>query len=238
MSIRDATAMLVGADGLVPKERYVSQEFLDLEMEKLWPRVWQVACREEELPETGDYLEYTIGDQSILVVRTDPGTIKGYFNTCLHRGTRLADGRGNFGEGRDPMPVPRLALCPRRPADGDRRPPRVPGRAVGPRPARGAGRTLGRLRVREHGPRCRAPDRLPRSHSQAARALPPRPDALRRVSDHDPAGQLEGRRRRLQRGLPRAGHPSPAVGLDRRREHGVRPVRHARPLRPARPRPS
>ena len=96
MSIRDATAMSVGADGLVPKERYVSQEFLDLEMEKLWPRVWQVACREEELPETGDYLEYTIGDQSILVVRTDPGTVKGYFNTCLHRGTRLADGRGNF----------------------------------------------------------------------------------------------------------------------------------------------
>src|SRR5207237_4475416 len=44
-------------------------------------------------------LEYTIGDQSILVVRTDPGTVKGYFNTCLHRGTRLADGRGNFGDG-------------------------------------------------------------------------------------------------------------------------------------------
>ena len=53
-----------------------------------------VACREEEVPEAGDYLEYTIGDQSILVVRTDPGNIKGYFNTCLHRGTRLADGRG------------------------------------------------------------------------------------------------------------------------------------------------
>lgn len=99
MSIGDATTMLVGDDGLVPKERYVSREFLDLEMEKLWPRVWQVACREEELPEVGDYLEYVIGDQSILVVRTDARSVKGYFNTCLHRGTRLADGRGNFGDG-------------------------------------------------------------------------------------------------------------------------------------------
>ena len=39
--------MLIGDDGTVPKERYVSRAFLDLEMERLWPRVWQVACREE-----------------------------------------------------------------------------------------------------------------------------------------------------------------------------------------------
>lgn len=31
----------------VPIERYISQEFHDLEMEKVWKRVWQMACREE-----------------------------------------------------------------------------------------------------------------------------------------------------------------------------------------------
>lgn len=81
---------------IVPGERYTSQEFLDLEMEKLWPRVWQVACREEEIPNPGDFFEYTIGNQSILVVRRDHGTIKAYFNACPHRGTRLAAGVGNF----------------------------------------------------------------------------------------------------------------------------------------------
>lgn len=91
-----AQKMLVGADGLVPKERYVSQEFLDLEMERLWPRVWQVACREEEIPSPGDFLEYTIGDQSILVVKDEQGAIRAFHNTCLHRGTRLAAGRGSF----------------------------------------------------------------------------------------------------------------------------------------------
>jgi phenylpropionate dioxygenase-like ring-hydroxylating dioxygenase large terminal subunit len=91
--------MHVGADGFVPKERYVSREFADREMERLWYRVWQVACREEEIGAVGDYAEYVIGDQSILVVRTAPDEIKAYFNACLHRGTRLADGYGNFAEG-------------------------------------------------------------------------------------------------------------------------------------------
>ena len=65
-------------------------------MERLWPRVWQVACREEEIPDPGDFLEYTIGDQSILVVRSAPETITAFFNACAHRGTRLASGTGNF----------------------------------------------------------------------------------------------------------------------------------------------
>ncbi len=80
----------------VPGARYTTQEFFDLEMERLWPRVWQIACREEEIPHAGDFLEYTIGDQSILVVRSDAETITAFFNACAHRGTRLASGRGNF----------------------------------------------------------------------------------------------------------------------------------------------
>ena len=91
--------MLVRDDGFVPKERYTSQEFLDLEMERLWPRVWQVACREEEIAEVGDYVEYVIGDQSILVVRSAPDTITASYNACLHRGTRLGRDRGHFDDG-------------------------------------------------------------------------------------------------------------------------------------------
>src|SRR5262249_23164174 len=93
------TRMLVRDDGFVPKERYTSREFVDLEMERLWPRVWQVACREEQIPEVGDYLEYTIGDQSILIVRSAPDAITASYNTCLHRGTRLGAGTGHFENG-------------------------------------------------------------------------------------------------------------------------------------------
>ena len=94
--------LLVRPDGFVPKERYTSVGFAGIEMDRLWARVWQVACRVEELAAPGDYVEYLIGDQSVLVVRAVPsgtGQIKAYFNACLHRGTRLASGCGRFDDG-------------------------------------------------------------------------------------------------------------------------------------------
>jgi phenylpropionate dioxygenase-like ring-hydroxylating dioxygenase large terminal subunit len=83
----------------IPKDRYLSREFLDLELEKLWPRVWQVACREEQIPDPGSYIEYEIGDQPFLIVRSESGDVKAFHNACRHRGRRLASGCGRF-EGR------------------------------------------------------------------------------------------------------------------------------------------
>ena len=78
----------------VPVSRYVCKDFHDIEMKKLWPRVWQMACREEEIPEVGDHLTYEIGRFSILVVRTRAG-IRAHHNVCRHRGRRLVDHAGN-----------------------------------------------------------------------------------------------------------------------------------------------
>jgi len=92
-------ALAVRDDGLIPKERYTSPTFLDLELERLWPRVWQIACREEQVGEVGDYCEYTIGTESVLVLRSGPETVRAFFNACLHRGTRLAQGCGHTETG-------------------------------------------------------------------------------------------------------------------------------------------
>ncbi len=78
----------------VPVARYADPAFHELEMEKLWPRVWQMACREEEIPTVGDYIIYEIGRFSILVVRTSDG-IKAHHNVCRHRGRRLKDFDGH-----------------------------------------------------------------------------------------------------------------------------------------------
>jgi len=91
---------LVGDDGMVPKERYTTRAFLDAEMERLWARVWQIACREEELAAVGDYVTYQIGDQSIVVVRDDAGKLAAFHNAWLHRGTRLLDGAGHLDQAR------------------------------------------------------------------------------------------------------------------------------------------
>ena len=77
--------------------RYIDPAFMRLEYERLWSRVWQAAARLDEIPETGDYTTYEIGDQSVVVVRVDQATIKAYHNVCPHRGTALAQGSGRFG---------------------------------------------------------------------------------------------------------------------------------------------
>src|SRR2546427_577277 len=83
----------------VPRERYYDREFFELEKERLWPRVWQMACRVEEIPEPGDFVEYEICDQSILIVRQRDRSIKAFYNACRHRATQLAVGCGTFRGG-------------------------------------------------------------------------------------------------------------------------------------------
>jgi phenylpropionate dioxygenase-like ring-hydroxylating dioxygenase large terminal subunit len=84
--------------------RYTSQEFFDREMEKVWTKVWQWACREEHIPQVGDYYVYEIGTYSVIVIRTEDG-IKAYHNSCLHRGTKLRaeQGMGSARELRCPF---------------------------------------------------------------------------------------------------------------------------------------
>ena len=81
----------------VPKGRYLDPDFLKLELDLVFPKTWLMACRLEELPSIGNYVEYRVGDLSILVVREGPDSIRAYHNACRHRGTRLATGRGRVG---------------------------------------------------------------------------------------------------------------------------------------------
>ena len=81
---------------VIPVGRYTDPGFARLEHEHLWPHTWQMACRLEEVPSPGDYVEYTIGDQSLLVVRVDDSTLRCFANACRHRATELAKGSGSF----------------------------------------------------------------------------------------------------------------------------------------------
>jgi Rieske 2Fe-2S family protein len=87
----------------VRKERYYDPDFYALEAELLWPRVWQMACRLEEIPQPRDFVEYEFLDQSVIVLRGDDMSVRAFQNVCRHRGGRVH------------LPVPRLVLRPRRP---------------------------------------------------------------------------------------------------------------------------
>ena len=139
---------------------------------------------------------------------------------AARRGLRLVRRR------RDPVPVSRLVLRARRPprrrsrSRRVRRPARRPRARAACASTRGAGSCSSISTPR--------PSRCSTSSIRCPTllgAVPPRADAAARVAQHDHRRELEGRRRRVQRGLPRAGSAPADPAVDRRRQHRVRAVR-------------
>jgi choline monooxygenase len=92
---RYAVRRVEGGPVLVPKGRYLDEEYARLEEQFLWPDVWQLACLASEIAEPGDWTEYRIGSQSYVIVRGDDGALRAFHNVCAHRGFRLCEGRGH-----------------------------------------------------------------------------------------------------------------------------------------------
>ncbi|MEP7349572.1 MAG: aromatic ring-hydroxylating dioxygenase subunit alpha [Sphingorhabdus sp.] len=80
---------------IVPAKNYIDPDFAKLEAKNLWFKVWQMACREEEIPNVGDFYTYDIIDQSVIVIRVAQDEISAYYNVCPHRGRTITEGCGH-----------------------------------------------------------------------------------------------------------------------------------------------
>ncbi|MDH4105950.1 MAG: aromatic ring-hydroxylating dioxygenase subunit alpha [Gammaproteobacteria bacterium] len=87
-SLRERSLREVGTAPL-DAARYTSPAFAELEAQRMWTRTWQMACREEELPEPGDTVVYDIVGRSLLITRQADGSIRALHNSCTHRGRKL-----------------------------------------------------------------------------------------------------------------------------------------------------
>jgi nitrite reductase/ring-hydroxylating ferredoxin subunit len=94
--VRSESYQFLG-DEDVSADRYIDPAYARREFESLWKRTWQFACREEHIPEVGDYQVYDIGPHSFIITRVGKNEIRAYYNACLHRGTKL---RASGTEGR------------------------------------------------------------------------------------------------------------------------------------------
>lgn len=83
--------------------RYTSQAFFEREADAMWTRVWQMACREEDIPDVGDVCVYDIVGKSFLVTRVAPDEIRAPYNVCLHRGRKLRTESGHTEDFRCPF---------------------------------------------------------------------------------------------------------------------------------------
>jgi nitrite reductase/ring-hydroxylating ferredoxin subunit len=87
----------------LPIAPYVSEEYAAAEREKLWPNVWLFAARNDELPDPGDSVVFDINDKSFLIARQADGSVKAFYNVCLHRGRKLRTEPGNTTQFRCPF---------------------------------------------------------------------------------------------------------------------------------------
>ena len=73
----------------IPTDRYTDPAYATKEFNTLWKQTWQFACREEHIPNVGDYHVYDLGPYSFIITRVAKDDIRAYYNACLHRGTKL-----------------------------------------------------------------------------------------------------------------------------------------------------
>ncbi len=73
----------------LPGKYYYDPAIYELELEKIFSRMWVCAGRTETLPQPGAYQVVTIGRESVIVVRNRDGALHAFLNVCRHRGARL-----------------------------------------------------------------------------------------------------------------------------------------------------
>ena len=79
---------------------YTDQEIFDEEREKIFNKAWWVACHESEVPNPGDYrLFHHPGGEELIIIRSDDGEVRSFYNICPHRGnTLIYTPAGNIGK--------------------------------------------------------------------------------------------------------------------------------------------
>jgi len=75
----------------LPGTDYVSPEIWELERERVFFRHWYYLGRAEGLEQPGEFVTYDVAGESIVVVVGSDGELRGFYNVCRHRGSRLCD---------------------------------------------------------------------------------------------------------------------------------------------------
>lgn len=73
----------------LPAAWYFDPGQYELELARIWRQTWIYVARSSEVRERRSYLTFSLGGQQVLLVRDDEGALRGFHNTCRHRGAAL-----------------------------------------------------------------------------------------------------------------------------------------------------
>jgi len=73
----------------LPAETYFDPRHYERELQRIWYRNWVYVGRSSDLAGARSFCTFELGDQRLLLVRDDDGHLRGFHNTCRHRGAAL-----------------------------------------------------------------------------------------------------------------------------------------------------
>ncbi len=68
---------------------YLDEEIFAAEQATILGQCWRFVLHETELPNNGDFRLVNVGGREVVILRGEDGDIRGFLNTCAHRGARL-----------------------------------------------------------------------------------------------------------------------------------------------------
>ncbi len=80
---------LAAMEETLPYRLYLDAEVFAAERERLFARQWFHVGRDEDVPEPGDWSRVEVVGEQLILVRGDDGQLRGFANTCRHRGAEL-----------------------------------------------------------------------------------------------------------------------------------------------------
>jgi glycine betaine catabolism A len=90
-AFRKTTESLTGGAKTLSQPCFVSLEVFAEEQEKIFSTQWVLVGRESHIAKTGDYFLQEVAGESLIIVRDQEGEVRGFYNVCRHRGTRLCE---------------------------------------------------------------------------------------------------------------------------------------------------
>lgn len=91
MPFRKTTETYAPGTLTLPQRYFVAPEIFQQERERILSRHWLCVGHQSRLAKPGDYFVQEVAGESLIIVRDKTDRLRGFYNVCRHRGTRICE---------------------------------------------------------------------------------------------------------------------------------------------------
>ena len=75
--------------GLLGRRLFIDQEVYQQELVNIFARSWLFLAHDSMIPNPGDFMTTTMGEDPVIVIRDSSGKVNAFINSCRHRGMKV-----------------------------------------------------------------------------------------------------------------------------------------------------